>query len=46
MPILGLEPTQVISESYCEHAFNYLGCREIYVDIVIRTTQFISEGYC
>jgi len=45
MPILGLEPTQFISESYCQHAINYLGCRKKYADIGIRTTQFISESY-
>jgi len=45
MPILGLEPTQFISESYWQQAFNNLGCRKKYADIRIRNTQFISEGY-
>jgi len=45
MPILGLEPTQFISEGHCQHAFNYLGCRKKYADIGTRTTPFISEGY-
>jgi len=37
MPIFGLEPTQVISEGFCYHALNYLGCRKIYADIGTRT---------
>jgi len=43
MPILGLEPTQFISEAYWLHAFNYLGCRKKYADIGVRnnTVYFI-----
>ena len=37
MPILGLEPTQFISEGYWQHPFNYLGCRKKYADIGTRT---------
>jgi len=37
MPILGLEPTQFISEGYWLHALNYLGCRKKYADIGNRT---------
>jgi len=44
MPILGLEPTQFISEGYGQHAFHYLGCRKKYADIGTQT-QVISEGY-
>ena len=46
MPVLGLEQVQFISEGYCQHANNKLGCRKKYADIGIGTTQFISEGYC
>jgi len=45
MPILGLEPTQVISESNWQHAFNYLGCRKKYAGFGIRTTQYTIQGY-
>ena len=37
MPILGLEPTQSISEGYCQHALNSLGCRKKYAHIGTRT---------
>ena len=37
MPILGLEPTQFISEGYCLHALNFLGFRKKYADIGTRT---------
>jgi len=37
MPILGLEPTQFISEGYWQHAFNYVGCRKKYADIGTQT---------
>jgi len=37
MPIMGLEPTQFISEGYWQHAFNYLGCGKKYADIGTRT---------
>ena len=40
MPILGLEPTKFISESYYEHAINYLGFRKKYADIGTRTNKF------
>jgi len=37
LPLLGFEQTQFISEGYCQHAFNYLGCRKKYADIGTRT---------
>src|SRR5215469_16152012 len=37
MPILGLEPTQFISEGYCYLAFNCLGYIKKYADIGTRT---------
>jgi len=39
MPILGLEPTQFISEGYCLHALNFLGCRKKYAVIGIRNNK-------
>jgi len=46
MPILGLEPTQFISERYCQHAFNYLGCRKNMPILGLEPSQFIFEGHC
>jgi len=37
MPIFGLETTQIFSEGYWQHAFNYLGSRKEYADIGTRT---------
>jgi len=45
VPIFVIEQTQFIYDGYCQHSFNYLGCRKKYADIGTRTTQFNSEGY-
>jgi len=37
MLILGPEQTQLISDGFWQHAFNYLGCRKKYADIGTRT---------
>jgi len=39
MAILGLEATQLISEGYCQHGFNYLGWRKKNADFVTRTNK-------